>query len=180
MHYAELEQRIAQMASQASAESRRRFAVDTINLLRQSAQPAIDSEMTQTEQRLLVGLLEGLEDLPVDEMRRTLEALDESMIYDPVRAIEFDQHLTELVCAVERWLAYRETGDPGCIEAIAVCGVNSVDYAISGLSTEYSIDNMLGAEEMRQEYNRQKRLLVGDRELQPPAVVHQKSWWKLW
>jgi len=178
MRYTEFEQLIAQMALEATGEGRRSFALDTIAFLRISAAPSIDSELTDAERTPLIHILDSLESEDLDTMRAVFNRLNESMSGDPVRAIEFDPHLTDLLCAVDAWLDYRKTGAPKCIEAIAVHRVNSLDYDISGQAEGYSIDNMLAAAEMRDEYERQRQMLIGGR--QPHLPARKRSWWRFW
>lgn len=182
MRYADFEIRIAKMASEASAENRLRFALDSVALLRASAKSAIESELNDTEQHVLIRLLDNLANEPVDRIRPVFRSLDESMTSDPVRAIEFDPSLTDLLCAIEALLDYRETGAPACIEAIAIHRVNSIDYTIGGQSEEYSIDNVLGAPEMQQEYRRQEQLLLGGAPSHLPLAANgrHRPWWKFW
>jgi hypothetical protein len=160
MRYAELEQRIEEMAAAASEDARRCFALDTIRLLKQAAEQPSREELTVEEQRLLSTLLNGLESQPDADLAATLEQLNASMCRDPVRAIEFHPSITELLCAIDNWLGYRRSGDPHRIADVAINAVNHVDYVIGGDARGYSISNMLGAPEMVAEFHRQRRLLV--------------------
>jgi hypothetical protein len=160
MRYAEFEERIEQIAAAASDEARRRFALDTIGLLHQSAQEPARRELTTEEQRLLSTLLQGVEVRLPDELAGALDELNNSMCLDPVRAIEFHPDITELLCAIDNWIEYRRSGDPRHIARLGINRVNSVDYAIGGDIGEYSVNNMRGASEMVAEFQRQQRLLV--------------------
>ena len=104
---------------------------------------------------LLSEILGGLESLPPAVLKRKVEELNDSQCRDPVRAIEFNPKVTELVCAVDNWADYRITNDPVCVGHIAINMVNAVDYEIGGETGDYSIQNMLGAPEMLEEHHRQ-------------------------
>ena len=69
----------------------------------------------------------------------------------------------ELLCAIDSWLNYRDTGRSRFVVHIAVNVVNGVDYALGDDVGHYSINNMLGAPEMVEEYRRQQRMLVQGR-----------------
>lgn len=159
MKYAEFEQQIRHMVTAASEAARRAFSLDTIGLLYQSAKKAIDKDFTMDERRLLSQLLSGLEIVPTPELKRKLNQLVESQCRDSVRAIGYHRDATELICAIDSWLEYQLTRDPACVARLAICMVNSVDYAIGGDEAEYSVNNMLGSPAMVAEYQRQQRLL---------------------
>ena len=135
--------------------------MDTIGRLHASAESAIRDEFTEPEGLLLSEILAGLESLSAAALKRKVQELDDSQCRDPVRAIEFNPKVTELVCAVDSWADYRITDDPVCVAHIAINMVNAVDYQIGGESADYSIENMLGAPEMVAEHHRQKRMLIG-------------------
>jgi len=157
--YAEFSASIEQMAAAATPEACRNFALDSICLLHESAQRAIDSELLQEELRLLSAVVEGVAHGPTEELLGALVALRKSMGEDPVRAAEFDHAITDLLAALGNWLAYRQSGEPLCVARLAITVVNSVDRVIELGPPEYSHDNMLEAPQMAVEYRRQQRLL---------------------
>ena len=161
MTYREFEQEIQAMAAAATDAARLRFSRDTIGLLRASAQQALETELTEAEREMLSKILIGVETGVLDGLQHQLKMLTDNLCSDEVRAMEFHPDITELVCGLENLLLYSETKDPNHISRLAINMVNSVDHAIGGESGAYSIDNMMGAEEMRNEHERQKRLLVG-------------------
>jgi hypothetical protein len=170
MNYSEFEKRIEQMTAAASDATRRRFALDTLRMLLASTQAAIKDELTPRERELLTEVLAGIEQPLTTEPAAKLAELDESMGRDEIRAIEFDHDLTELLCAIDNWLHYQRTGDPDFIARVAINMVNSIDHAIVGRDDDYSNKgDMLGAEEMRQEFERQQRLLT------PAKSLHDHS-----
>jgi hypothetical protein len=159
MIYSEFEKWIKATVVKSSEAARRQFAFETIGSLRRACSDAIRDELTAKEQSMLIEVLAGIERDSTREAVAKLSELDESMGSDPVRAIEFFHGLTELLCAAGNWLEYRRTGDANCIFGIAVNMVNFIDYNIAGRDDEYSNGDMLGAVEMRQEYERQQRVL---------------------
>jgi hypothetical protein len=159
VRYSDFEYRIKQMALSSSGTARHQFAFDTIERLCQSAQQAIINELTNVEQCLLAEILLSLETIPAVRVKRKLQELCDSMERDPVRAMEFHCDITELLCAIDNWLDYRSTADPLFIAGLAINMVNSIDHLIGGAMGEYSIDNIRGAPQMREEFERQKRLL---------------------
>jgi len=162
MRYSDLENCIKEIAASSSETARHHFAHDTIRRLHQSAVEAISKELTDSERRLLTELLAGLDSQPAEGLKAKLNDLTDSMCRDPVRAIEFHADITELLCAIDSWIDYRRTADAEHIFGIAIAMVNSVDYAIGGDTADYSVKNMLGASEMREEFERQQHLLMGD------------------
>jgi hypothetical protein len=160
MRYAEFEQSIERTVAAASADACRRFALDTIRLLHGQVESATRAELTSEEQQWLSSLIVGVEAESPGDLASTLEALNESMCHDPVRAIEFHPGISELLCAIDNWIGYRRTAEPRLIAGVAINMVNALDYAIRGDVGEYSIDNMLGATEMVAEFQRQQRLLA--------------------
>ena len=102
----------------------------------------------------------GLESLPAAVLKGKVRELDDSQCRDPIRAIEFNPKVTELVCAAGSWADYRITNDPVHVAHIAINMVNVVDYEIGDQASEYSTENMLGAPEMVAEHDRQQRMLV--------------------
>jgi hypothetical protein len=160
MQYADFERLIYEMAASASDSGRRAFALDTIGRLHAAAEIAIGEEFTEAERFLLGEILTGVESLPPAVLKQKVKDLDESQCRDPIRAIEFNPKVTELVCALESWADYQITNDPVHVGHIAIYMVNAVDYDIAGHTAEYSTDNMLGAPEMVAEHHRQKRLFV--------------------
>ena len=162
MNYKELDAEIRRLAALASEHSRIRFARDTIQLLHDAARKAISEQLTEAEKIALVMVLTAVENDLYSEAHEQLHALNDSMCKDEVRAIEFHPDLTELLCAIDNLSDYMLGKDPNCIARIAINMVNSIDFAIGGVTPSYSIDNMLGVSEMQQEYERQKRILVAD------------------
>jgi hypothetical protein len=160
MRYVDFEMLIQQMAASASDTVRRLFAFDTIARLHASAESAIREEFTESERLLLAEIVAGLERLPAAVLKRKVQELDDSQCRDPIRAIEFNPKVTELVCALDNWADYRINSDPLCIGHLAINMVNGVDYDIGGHTGAYSTENMLGAPEMVAEHYRQKRLLA--------------------
>jgi hypothetical protein len=163
MRYADLENQIKAMVNSASDAARKAFALDSINRLHSLAKEAIAKEFTESERQLLAEILTGVEDRPVHGLKRKLEELKKSQGRDPVRASEFHPSTAELLCAIDSWLNYRDTGRSRFVVPIAVNVVNSVDYALGGDVGHYAINNMLGAPEMVEEHRRQQRILVQGR-----------------
>jgi hypothetical protein len=161
MTYNHFEREIMHMVASATNASRLRFALDTIGLLGRSAEAAIEAQMSEAERGALAEIMAGVETGSAGGLRPKLEELTNSLCKDEVRAIEFHPDITELLCALDSFLEYADTKDPKLIGRIALNMVNSIDHAIVGDSKGYSIDNMMGANEMRNEYERQKALLVG-------------------
>jgi len=160
MRYSDFEKLIHNMAAAASESARKAFAVDTINRLYASAERAIHDEFTESERLLLREIVAGLESLPAAVLKGKVRELDDSQCRDPIRAIEFNPKVTELVCAANSWADYRITNDPVHVAHIAINMVNVVDYEIGDQASEYSTENMLGAPEMVAEHDRQQRMLV--------------------
>lgn len=160
MKYADFKKAIHELVCSAAEDGRRAFALDTIRLLHESAKSAINSQFTEAEFNQLTKILSRVADGPFDELKRELEDLLNSQCEDPVRAIEFDSVVTELLCAVDHWIDYRLKGNPDSITGVAINMVNHVDYCIGGDGGGYSIDNMLGAPAMVAEYQRQQTLLT--------------------
>src|SRR5262245_16658748 len=101
MRYAEFEANIEKMAAAATPEACHRFALDTIGLLHQAADAPAQEQLTDEERQLLAVLVEGVATRPPDELAGALEALNESMCRDPVRAIEFHPDITQMLCAID-------------------------------------------------------------------------------
>lgn len=78
------------------------------------------------------------------------------MCDDDVRAVEFDPDITELLCAIDNLLNYAVARDPQFISKIAINMLNCIDYAVSGLPEDILVEPT-----MREEHERQKRLLTG-------------------
>jgi hypothetical protein len=169
MRYSEFRDRIERMALAAPADACHRFAIDSIERMAESSGDAIESEMSAAERGLMSELFTGLADRSPDELATKLAALSGSMEKDPTsgivstRGIEFRPDLVELVCAIDSYIRYRQTGDPSLIAAIAINSVNSVDYHIGGDGGGYSIENMLGSPLMASEFARVQRLLLAER-----------------
>jgi hypothetical protein len=160
MTYKEFEQEIIRMAASATDAARFHFALDTIGLLRRSAQAAVLTELTEAERGALAEILADVERGSLDGLRPRLQKLIDSLCRNDVRAIEFHPDITELLCAIDSLLDYANSKNPGCIGRIAISMVNSIDHTIGGDSEGYSIHDMMAAEQMRSEYARQKGLLV--------------------
>src|SRR5262249_28784880 len=106
MRYSDFEKLIHNRAAAASESARKAFALDTINRLYLSAQRAIRDEFTESERLLLSEIVAGLESLPAGVLKGKVRELDGSQCRDPIRAIEFNPKVTELVCAVDSWADY--------------------------------------------------------------------------
>lgn len=161
MRYGDFEKLIYQMAASASDAARQSFALDTIARLHASAETAIADEFSEAERLILDDILSGLEALPTAVLKQKVEDLNDSQCRDPVRAIEFNPKVTDLVAALDSWADYRLTKDPVHVGDIAINMVNAVDYDIGGHTEQYSTENMLGSPEMVAEHDRQRRMLVG-------------------
>lgn len=135
MRYAEFEQHIKLMATLASPESCRRFALDSIRLMHESAESTAEQGLTIKERQLLSALVNGVETLPPEELNAVLAELIQST-NDPVRAEGFHPQLIELLCAIDHWIRYQHSGNPYLIARLAINSVNSVDYAIGGDTKE--------------------------------------------
>jgi hypothetical protein len=159
MRFDELKKLIHNMAASAREPARRAFALDTISRLYAAAESAIRDEFTESERLLLNEIVAGIESLTAVSLKRKVKDLDDSQCRDPIRGIEFNPKLTQLVCALDSWADYRFTSDPVYVAHIAINMVNAVDYDIAGAAGEYSVENMLGAPEMVAEYHRQQEML---------------------
>lgn len=155
MRFSEFQEEINRMASAATDEARFRFALDTIRLLHQSVKTAITEEMSGPEQALLEQLLNAVYERSFDGLRPKLEALLESMSADSARAQGFHPDIDEVIASIDNLLDYALLQNPQSIARIAISMVNSIDYSIG----DQSVDNIMAAQEMRDEYERQKRLL---------------------
>ncbi len=161
VRYSDFEDLIHRMAASASPAACRFFALDTLSRLDSCAREAISEEFTEGEKALLDEVLGGLEQKPAEILKQKFQNLDDSLHRDAIRAIEFDPKITDLLCAIDNWLAYRSTSDPEHIAHIAINMVNAIDYDIVGTVGGYSIENVLAAPEMLAEHERQWRLLAG-------------------
>jgi hypothetical protein len=159
MRYADFEHRIVRMAASASESARRSFAIDTITRLFAGAAGPLSLQLTPDEHNLAQRLAEGFADGDLQSLKDMLNRLSDSMTLDEVRAIEFDPAITEWMSAIDNWIGYRQSGDPKAIAGVAINLVNAIDYEIEGRAEGYSIDNILGAQAMRVEYERQQRML---------------------
>src|SRR5215813_228053 len=109
MRYTDFEKLIHKRAADASESARKAFALDTINRLYVSAEHLIRDEFTESERLLLSEIVASLESLPAAVLKEKVRELDGS---HPIRAIEFNPKVTELVCAVDSWADYRISNDP--------------------------------------------------------------------
>lgn len=162
MRYPEFERRIVQIALAAPAKACHHFAIDTIRQLADSSEDAVKTELSSAERELLNRLLSDLSNGALSELTDAFSSLIDSTGKDPVRAIELRSDLTQLLCAIDSYIRYRQIGDPHLIAAIAINGINGVDYAIGGDGENYSTDNILGSPRMVAEYERVQRLLAPD------------------
>src|SRR3569832_13200 len=152
MRYGEFVKRIQEMAVAATPIACFQFSLETIRLLRQSAEAPLQEELTIEEKQLMANLMDGIEALPCDDLAEMLDELNRSMSRDPVSAIEIHPDITQMLCAIENWVGYRRSGDARCIADLAINRVNSVDYDIGGDVGEFSINNMLGSPDMADEF----------------------------
>ena len=165
MHYSEFKNRIERMAVSAPADARYRFVIDSIRRMAESSADAVESEMSPPEQVLMSGLLGGLEDRSPDQLTSALTALTDSMSKDPVsgiestRGIEFRPDLVQLLDAIDRYVQYRQTGDPSFVAAVAINMVNSLDYH-SDEDGDYPSEDILASPAMASEFARVQRLLA--------------------
>ncbi len=161
MRYAEFEAEIKRMAASATDSARLRFALDTIRLLRRKTDAVVKVELTKPERQLVSAMLLAIDRKDYDLAGDQLDQLTKSMCADDVRAIEFHPDVTELMCAIDNLCKYASSHDSQWIARVAINMVNSVDYAVEGVCDGYSIDDMMVAKEMSDEYQRQRRLLMG-------------------
>ncbi|MBI2805749.1 MAG: hypothetical protein HYX68_12285 [Planctomycetes bacterium] len=159
MDYFQFEERIKQLVSSASEAARYRFGRDTIRLLHRAAWDTFWEEFSDEARPLLADILADIDIQSTDELKEKVKRLRNSMEIDPD---DFIPEITDLLNAIDNWLAYRATRNPRFIERIAIDMVNSLDYYIGGDTGEYSTDNMLGAPEMREEFHRQAHFLAGE------------------
>ena len=168
MTYEEYKQWIKKLAANASPESCRRFAADSIARLAESASEAIKTDLTAAEQHLMSELLRTFMNGQPDVLAKTLKELVYSTGEDEVRAIELSPTLTALMCAISNWIDYLRTPSPASIVRLAINASDGVDYEIAfsnvsyGVGSDskaYSIRNMLGDPRMVEEIQRQERLL---------------------
>jgi len=162
MRFTEFQQCIGELAGSASDAARRRFAIDNITRLHSSAMPALQAELTPSEFELAEKLSETFADGDAVTLAPILNALNDSMTADDVRAIEFHANITEWMCAIDHWINYLLTLKPQEIAALAMNMVNSVDYAIGGDVGGYSIENVLASPLMQAEHERQRKYLSSD------------------
>ena len=130
--------------------------METIDLLLTAAKPAIGAELHSSERADLDRVLAGLPSRPPDGLAAALGRLVDSTGADPVRAIEFDSALVELLCALDRFIGHRRTGNRADILAIAVHHLNLVDFHAGGYEPH---DDMLSAPRMATECERVRRSL---------------------
>src|SRR4030095_2779372 len=100
---------IHRTAVSASESARCAFALDTMGRLHNFAKEAIHEEFTDTERILLTEILANLEREPMQILKQKLQEVNDSLCQDPIRAIEFNPNVTELLCAIDSWLDYRVT-----------------------------------------------------------------------
>ncbi len=176
MRYQEYEKFIARMAAAASADAQRHFALESLRLLTEFAEPSAQGQLNASEKQLLLSLIEGVEKLTPDVLAEGLIKLSASMCSDDIRAIEFNPDITELTCAIDNWIQFRLSNDPCFIAGIAVNMVNSVAFH----ADRFDIDDMLRLPEMAAEFKRQTRLLSPTRRMchhENPTLTVGISWY---
>jgi len=148
------------MAKSAGEPARRQFALETIALLQQAARKTIDGQFDARERSMLAEIMANLEGGSAGDLKVKMRELTDSLGHEEMRGLEIIPDVTDLLMAVDAWLDYRVTGKPKYIARIGICMVNWVDRAIDEEGGDCSLDDMLGAPAMREEYARQQRLLV--------------------
>jgi hypothetical protein len=158
MDYVEYETWIEALAAKSARAARRRFAHDTIHRLHEAADLELEEQISGDELALIGEILEHLDDDDVPHLEEGLQLLRRSMADD-----EFSSHdpkIAELLGAIDNWLEYRVTGNPCFIARLAINMINQIDHRLGGDGPDYSIDNMEGAAEMREEFHRQRHFLA--------------------
>lgn len=161
MNYAEYEEWIKQAAELAPETTRLFFAYETVRTLHNRARSAIREQLTGEENDLITEILDGLEGEP-ELVRDKLEQLDETVYQDPTRKIKYIPDLLEFLCSLAHYVDYRTTSNPAYIAAIGLNMVNVIDCAVSGKVEGYSINDILQAEEMVLEFERQQDIMMSD------------------
>ncbi len=161
MNYAEYEEWIKQAAEAAPETTRLFFAYETVRALHNRARSAIREQLTGEEIDLIAEILESLEGDP-ELIREKLEQLDETVYQDPTRKIKYIPDLLEFLCSLAHYVDYRSTGNAAYIAAIGLNIVNVIDCAVSGQVEGYSINDILKAEEMVLEFERQQDIMIPD------------------
>lgn len=161
MDNTQFEAAIQRFAVEASDAERRAFALETLELMRLDAEAASQREHAPSERALFEALTSDLVTRDPEELKRLLTKLSDEMSSDDVRAIEFDGDLVEYMCAVDHWITYLKTSDPGRIRDLAINRVNCIDFLLNESHGGYSVENMLGAPEMAAEFERIRVRLAG-------------------
>ncbi len=159
MNYAEYEEWIKQAADAAPETTRLFFAYETVRTLHNRARSAIREQLTGEEGDLIKAILDNLEGDP-ELIRDKLEQLDETVYQDPTRKIRYIPDLLEFLCSLAHYVDYRSTGNSAYIAAIGLNIVNVIDCAVSGKVEGYSINDILSAEEMVLEFERQQDIMI--------------------
>ena len=154
--YQQYEAELKRMTREATHEAHLQFAKETIALLHRSVAARIPVELTGREQELLTEILAAIAGDAREQLRLPLSELVANVTADDVRAVEFHPDFAELLCAIDHLIEYQASQDPGRIARIGINMVNSIDWRIDGLP-----ENILSAPEMLEEYERQKRSLLG-------------------
>lgn len=175
MPYSELESHLSQLVRAATPGAQRRFALDTIALLRQRAEDVIIADLSRSERAAFFTILNSIDDRPIQELATSFKSFHDGISTDEFRATEFHHELIDLFCAVDAFIGYRLHQDPKHILRIALSGVNSIDYLITMRDEPkigYSIRDMFASPKMVEEYERQQRLLAsGENDRGGPAIA---------
>lgn len=159
VNYSEYEEWIKHVASTASEPSRLSFACETIGALQFEARGAIANELTGEERSIIQSIVDGLEG-SAEDMAERLDILESLLYADSSRKVRYIPSLTEFLCSLAHFLDYKKTQNPAYIAAIGLNMINVIDYAVSGQIDGYSISDILQAEDMCAEIQRQERLLI--------------------
>ncbi|MYY08612.1 hypothetical protein GT204_06735 [Streptomyces sp. SID4919] len=152
MHYSEVEASILRLVTEATEDSARAFAEQTVTrLVRPELLHAAEDELTEDARTALTtGCANVLMTGPA-ELHDLLAAVDGGILVDD----GLDTGVLTAVTALEHWKNYLEQNQRSELCELAVRSIEDIDHEVSA-----TLDDFLATPEMAAEYARIRRLLA--------------------
>ncbi|MEU8261733.1 hypothetical protein AB0C02_14075 [Micromonospora sp. NPDC048999] len=154
MRYDELETTIRHLVTRASEDNLRVFGAETVTRLVRDERlfdVAVEFELDKDAAAALTIARENVLTASPTKLRAQLARIDDGILTDG----DMDTDLLNIICALEHWTTYLETGHRSELYELAIRSIEQVDSQVSA-----DISDFLAEPEMAAEYERIERLLT--------------------
>ena len=142
------------MVARAGDDNLRVFGAETVVRLvgdERLVDVAVEYELDGDASAALTIARESVLTATAAELRAQLTRIDDGILADG----DMDTELLNIICALEHWTAYMETGQRSELYELAIRSIEQVDFQVPA-----DLNDFLAGAEMTAEYERIERLLT--------------------